>query len=117
MDTKLRLEYDREADIFDISMCASYPEQETEEFADEVIGRISPETTELGGLEDLFFSTRLANNEMFELLVTGSLRLAGQDGSTKLTDTQLCERVNRLKGETVCTPDRPRCNNIVEVTD
>ena len=49
MDTKLRLVYDRKADIFDISMCAPYPEQQTEELADEVIARISPETTELGG--------------------------------------------------------------------
>ena len=98
-------------------MCAPYPEQETEELADEVIARVNPETTELEGLEFLFFSMRLSNNEMFEIPMTGSLRLVGQERSTKLANTQLWQKVKRLEDETVCTLARPRCNNIVEVTD
>ena len=78
MGEKLRLHYDREADILHISMRPPYPEQETEELADEVIARINPETTELEGLEFLFFSTRLKDNALLELPVEGNLRLTRQ---------------------------------------
>ena len=78
MDTKLRLEYDRVGDILYLSMCAPYPEQETEELADEVIARINPDTNELESLEFLFFSTRLEGNSLLELPVEGNLRLTSR---------------------------------------
>ena len=78
MDTMLRLEYDRVGDILYLSLCAPYPEQESEELADEVIARINPNTNELESLEFLFFSTRLAGNDLFEVPVEGSLRLTSQ---------------------------------------
>ncbi|MCH8832286.1 MAG: DUF2283 domain-containing protein [Chloroflexi bacterium] len=78
MDAKLRLEYDREADILYLSVCAPYPEQETEELADEVIARINPDTNELESLEVLFFSTRLEENAVLELPVEGNFRLTNR---------------------------------------
>ena len=78
MGAKLRLQYDREADILYISTCDPYSEQETEELADEVIARINPETAELEGLEFLFFSTRLKGNALLELPVEGNFRLTTQ---------------------------------------
>lgn len=116
MGAKLRLQYDREADILHISLRAPYPEQETEEFADEVIARINSDTTELEGLEFLFFSTRLKGNYLFELPVEGSLRLTSQKEPEKLTDTELWQRVKGLEGQTVWTLARPSRNKIVEVT-
>ena len=67
MDAKLRLEYDREADIIYLSVCAPYPEQETEELADQVISRINPDTNECESIEVLFFSTRIERNSVLEL--------------------------------------------------
>lgn len=116
MDTKLRLEYDREADILHLSMCAPYPGQETEELADEVIARINPETTELEGLEFLFFSTRLEGNALLELPIEGSLRLASKETSQKLSDDELWGKIKKLEGQTVCTLARPSSSKIVEVT-
>ena len=78
MDKKLRLEYDREGGILYLSMCAPYPEQETEELADEVIARINPDTNELESLEVLFFSTRLDGNAVLDIPVEGNLRLTSQ---------------------------------------
>lgn len=53
-------------------MRATYPDQETEELADEVIARINPDTTELEELEFLFFSTRLEGRDILGLPVEGS---------------------------------------------
>jgi uncharacterized protein YuzE len=68
-------EYDRAGDILYIRKCRPYPEQETEELGDEVIARLNPKTGEVENLEVLFFSTRLLRNHLFELPVTGELRL------------------------------------------
>ena len=59
MGTHLTFQYDREADILYINTCPPYPEQESEELADEVMARLNPETDEIENLEVLFFSTRL----------------------------------------------------------
>jgi len=45
MGTNLTFEYDRDADILYVNTCASYPEQESEELADEVL-RASIQTRE-----------------------------------------------------------------------
>ncbi|MDA8188910.1 MAG: DUF2283 domain-containing protein [Dehalococcoidales bacterium] len=78
METRLKFRYDREADILYIDKCPPYKEQESEELGDEIIARINPATGEVENLEVLFFSTRLLRNELFELPVTASLRLAKQ---------------------------------------
>lgn len=62
MVSKLRLRYDRDADIFHITSRPSYPEQETDERGDDVIGRLNPQS-----LEVWFFSTRLQRSSLFEL--------------------------------------------------
>ena len=116
MDTKLRLQYDREGDILYLSLRAPYPEQETEELADEVIARINPDTNELESLEFLFFSTRLAGEDLFEIPVEGSLRLTIQKEPPKLTNTELWEKVKGLEGEVVHTLVDSNPNKIVEVT-
>ena len=77
MEARLKFRYDREADILHIDKCPPYAAQESEEFGDEVIARINPNTGDVENLEVLFFSTRLLPNDMFELPVTASLRLAG----------------------------------------
>jgi hypothetical protein len=75
MGTNLTFQYDREADILYINTCSPYPEQESEELADEVIARFNPETDEIENLEVLFFSTRLLRRELFELPIAASLHL------------------------------------------
>ena len=67
--------YGRLADILHIDKIHPYPEQETEEFRDDVIARLNPTTGEAEYLEVLFFSTRLLCSDLFELPVTADLRL------------------------------------------
>lgn len=76
MEEKLSFKYDREADILYINRCTPYAEQESEEIGEDVIARLNPESRAVENLEILFFSTRLLRNDMFELPVTGDLRLA-----------------------------------------
>jgi uncharacterized protein YuzE len=81
MATKLRFEYDREADILYIDTKPPYAEQETEELGDDVIARFNPETDEIENLEILFFSTRLLRHDLLELPVTAELRRSIRDVS------------------------------------
>jgi len=76
MKAKLAFQYDREADILYINVCPPYPEQESEELGDEVVARFNPESGEIENLEVLFFSTRLLQSDLLELLVTAELRAA-----------------------------------------
>ena len=76
MEARLRFRYDREADILHIDKCPPYAEQESEELGDEVIARLNPVTEEIENLEVLFFSTRLLRQELLDLPVAASLRLA-----------------------------------------
>jgi uncharacterized protein YuzE len=76
MEAKLTFKYDREGDIFYISKTPPYPEQESQEFGDEVIATLNPKTGEIENFEVLFFSTRLLRNNSFELPITADLRLA-----------------------------------------
>jgi uncharacterized protein YuzE len=75
MAKKLRFQYDREADILYISTVAPYPEQESEELNDEVVARLNPASGEVENLEILFFSTRLAKDNLFELPISANLHL------------------------------------------
>jgi uncharacterized protein YuzE len=77
MGATLKFKYDREADILHIDKCTPYREQESEELPDEIVARLNPDTGEVENLEVLFFSTRLLRADLFELPVTGDLRLAG----------------------------------------
>jgi uncharacterized protein YuzE len=77
MDAKLTFKYDREADILHIDKCNPYAEQESEELPDEIVARLNPRTGDVENLEVLFFSTRLLRSNLFELPVTGDLRLGG----------------------------------------
>ena len=75
MESKLRLRYDREADILYIDSCPPYSGQESEELNDEVIARLNPDTGDVENLEVLFFSTRLLRSDLLELPVAATLRL------------------------------------------
>ena len=77
MEATLKFKYDREADILHIDKCTPYREQESEELPDEIVARLNPNTGEVENREVLFFSTRLLRADLFELPVTGDLRLAG----------------------------------------
>ena len=77
MDARLTFKYDREADILHIDKCDPYAEQESKELPDEIVARLNPATGDVENLEVLFFSTRLLRSNLFELPVTGDLRLAG----------------------------------------
>ncbi len=76
METKLRFQYDRDADILHIDKCPPYEEQESEELGDEVVARLNPYTGEVENLEVLFFSTRLLRSDLFDLPVKADMRLA-----------------------------------------
>ena len=73
MASRLALKYDREGDILYIRSRPPYPEQETEEFGDDIIARLNPETGQVESLEVLFFSTRLLHGGLCELPVTADL--------------------------------------------
>ncbi len=77
MHSKLKLFYDREADILHIDRISPYSQQESEELEDVVVARMNPETNEIENLEVLFFSTRLLRSNGFELPVLANFRLAG----------------------------------------
>lgn len=77
MGATLKFKYDREADILHIDKRPPYREQDSEELPDEIVARFNPNTGEVENLEVLFFSTRLLRTDLFELPVTGDLRLAG----------------------------------------
>ena len=75
METNLTFQYDRDADILYISTCTPYPEQQSEELADEIIARFNPDTGDIENLEVLFFSTRLFREELFHLPISARLQL------------------------------------------
>lgn len=79
MEAKLTFKYDREADILYINKREPYPEQESEELADEIIARLNPKTGEVENFEILFFSTRLLRNDLFGLPVAADLRLVANE--------------------------------------
>jgi uncharacterized protein YuzE len=75
MESKLTLQYDREADILYINRLSPYPEQESEELAEGVVARLNPTTGEVENIELLFFSTRLLRSDLLELPLKADLRL------------------------------------------
>ena len=75
MGTDLTFQYDRDADILYVNTCSPYPEQESEELAEEIIARFNPETGDVENLEVLFFSTRLLREELFHLPISARLQL------------------------------------------
>lgn len=75
METNLTFQYDRDADILYVNTCPPYPEQESEELADEIIARFNPDTGDIENLEVLFFSTRLLRDELFNLPISAHLQL------------------------------------------
>jgi uncharacterized protein YuzE len=77
METKLRVTYDREADILHIDQVKPYAEQETEELGDDVLARMNPKTDEIENIEVLFFSTRLLREEVFEIPVFAKFQKVG----------------------------------------
>jgi uncharacterized protein YuzE len=74
MAERLTFQYDREADILYINTVPPYPEQESEEFEDEIIVRLNPETGKVENFEVLFFTSRLLRSELFSLPVIADLR-------------------------------------------
>ena len=76
MAEKLTFQYDREADILYINTVTPYAEQESEEFADEIIARLNPKTGKVENLEVLFFTSRLLRRELFSLPIVADFRQA-----------------------------------------
>jgi uncharacterized protein YuzE len=75
MASRLALQYDRDADVLYLTSRPPYPEQETEELGDDIVGRLNPETGEVESLEILFFSERVQRDSL-ELPVTADFRRA-----------------------------------------
>ncbi len=75
MESKLTFTYDRDADILYVSTRAPYAEQESEELGDEVVARLNPQTREVESLEVLFYSTRLRDDNSFDLPIAAALHL------------------------------------------
>jgi uncharacterized protein YuzE len=75
MASRLALQYDRDADVLYLTSRPPYPEQETEELGDDIVGRLNPETGEVESLEILFFSERVKRDSL-ELPVTADFRRA-----------------------------------------
>lgn len=75
MAAKLAVQYDRKTDILYLTTRPSYPEQETEEFGDDIVARLNPETGDVESLEILFFSKRVQSDSL-ELPVTAAFHRA-----------------------------------------
>jgi uncharacterized protein YuzE len=75
VEAHLRFEYDRDADVLYINRCDPYPEQESEELANEVVVRLNPQSREIENVEVLFFSKRLNESPLLDLPVDGSMRI------------------------------------------
>ena len=76
MAARLTLRYDQVGDILYIDKVPPYPEQDSEEFDNEIVVRMHPTTGEVENLEILFYTARLRRGETLELPVIASLRLA-----------------------------------------
>lgn len=76
MAAGLTLRYDQVGDILYIDKVPPYPEQDSEEFDNEIVVRLHPTTREVENLEILFYTARLRSGETLELPVVASLRLA-----------------------------------------
>ena len=91
MDTSLTVEYDKVNDILHLGKTKAYSEQDSEELDYGVIARLNPQTHDLENLEILFFSSRVAKGDTFQLPVTAEFRLpkAGSGGidSPRLMDS------------------------------
>jgi uncharacterized protein YuzE len=81
MAASLKFRYDRDTDILHIDKRPPYPEQASEEIADEVVARLNPKTGEVENLEILFFSKRLEDTDSFELPLSADLRLSKREGA------------------------------------
>ena len=75
METSLTVEYDKVGDILYLGKTKAYPEQDSEELDYGVVARLNPQTHDLENLEILFFSSRVAKGETFQLPVTAEFRL------------------------------------------
>lgn len=78
MEKNLTFRYDKVGDILYIDVCLPYPEQESEEIADQIVARLNPESGEVENLEVLFFSKRLEDKNPLQLPVEAALRLVGR---------------------------------------
>jgi hypothetical protein len=76
MAARLKLHYDREADILYIDTREPYAEQISDKLGDEVVARRNPDTHDIETLEVLWFSTRLLRGELLDLPITATLRAA-----------------------------------------
>ena len=74
MAAELSFRYDREADILYLDQCSPYPEQVSEEFGDEVVARLNPNTGDIENLEILFFSAWLLRNDSLRLPIEATFR-------------------------------------------
>lgn len=74
MKDQLTFQYDREADILYINTVPPYPEQESQEYENEIVARSNPKTGQVENLEILFFSTRLLRKESFSVPIVAELR-------------------------------------------
>lgn len=59
MVSRLKFQYDRDADILYIDKRSPYADQESEELGDDIVARLNPTTGEVENLEVLFLSKRL----------------------------------------------------------
>ncbi|QDZ41612.1 DUF2283 domain-containing protein (plasmid) [Euhalothece natronophila Z-M001] len=75
MEKNLTFRYDKVGDILYIDVCSPYPEQESEEIADQIVARLNPQSGEVENLEVLFFSKRLEDKNPLQLPVEAALRL------------------------------------------
>mgnify|MGYP001257713097 FL=1 len=75
MGTSLTVEYDKTGDILYLGKTKPYPEQDSEELGYGVVARLNPKTRDLENLEILFFSSRVAKGETFQLPVTAEFHL------------------------------------------
>lgn len=75
METSLTVGYDKTGDILYLGKTKAYSEQDSEELEYGVVARLNPQTHDLENLEILFFSSRAAKGEMFQLPVTAEFHL------------------------------------------
>ena len=58
MKSNMAIPYDQMDNILYIDQCLSYPEQESAEMGNEIIGRLNPDNDNIENIKILFFSIK-----------------------------------------------------------
>jgi hypothetical protein len=75
MGTKLNIEYDEPSDTLHIEKCPPYPEQDSDDIGEDILGRFNPSTGDLEAIQVLCFRSRIKEDGSVKVPVTADFKL------------------------------------------